>query len=194
MKNWWVAAFGILGGLLGAGIILLTVSKPRGEAITLRPPPTPASILIHVAGAVAHPGVYSLPVNSRVQDAVDVAGGLLPEANPEALNLAAFLQDGQQVLIPEIGKSPPAATPTSTVAARPKTITPYPTLAKIDINTATPEELERLPGIGPVLSRRIVAYRNAYGLFKSIDDILKIYGIKSETFELIKDLITVGTP
>jgi len=194
MKNWWVAAFGILGGLLGAGIILMTVSQPRGEAITLRPPPTPAPILIHIAGAIAHPGVYSLPVNSRVQDAVKAAGGLLPEANMEATNLAAFLQDGQQVLIPEIGKSPPTAMPASTVTAKPKAITPYPTLAKIDINTATPEELERLPGIGPVLSRRIVAYRNAYGLFKSIDDILKIYGIKPETFELIKDLIIVGTP
>ena len=100
MKEFWRVAFAVVCGLLGAGILWVASSPPRGEAITLSPPPSPEPILVHVAGAVAQPGLYRLPAESRVQDAVQAAGGTLPEAHTETLNLAAFIQDGARLHVP----------------------------------------------------------------------------------------------
>lgn len=100
MNDWWKVAFGVVCGLLGAGVILLVGSQPRGEPVILSAPMTPGPIVVHVDGAVAKPGVYSLPAGSRVLDAVLAAGDLLPEADTQALNLAAPLQDGEHLLVP----------------------------------------------------------------------------------------------
>ena len=110
MKTWWLLAVGIIGGLLGSGVIYLTSSQPRGEGITLLPPPTSAPIVVHIVGAVFEPGVYSLPTKSRQQDAIEAAGGFLSNANPQVLNLAAPLQDGDRIVVPTI----PSDTPTPT--------------------------------------------------------------------------------
>ena len=107
MKQWWLLAVGIIGGLLGSGVIYLISSQPRGEGITLLPPPTSAPIVVHIVGAVLEPGVYSLPIKSRQQDAIEAAGGFLPDANPQALNLAAPLQDGDRIVVPTIPYNPP---------------------------------------------------------------------------------------
>jgi competence protein ComEA len=187
MKDLWKIAFSVVCSLLGAGVILLVSSRPGGEPIVLQPPPTPAPIYVHVAGAVAQPGLYQLTTGNRVGDAIQAAGGLLPEADPQALNLAAILGDGEKVLVP----TPPAQNPTEESA---DTLSSAPLAAHlININTADQAELESLPGIGPVLAQRIIKYRNAYGLFATIEDIQVIYGIDSETFEKIKHLITVDT-
>ncbi|MEJ2348723.1 MAG: SLBB domain-containing protein [Anaerolineales bacterium] len=90
MKTWWGIAFGVLCGLFGAGILLLASRQPRGEPIQLRPPPTPPPVIVHVTGAVAQPGVYTLASESRVEDAVQAAGGVSPQADVQSLNLAAF--------------------------------------------------------------------------------------------------------
>jgi len=92
MKTWWGIALGILCGLLGAAVIQLASSQPRGSAVQLQPPPTPLPILVHVTGAVTQPGVYALPGNCRVRDAVEAAGGTVMGADTGVLNLAAFLQ------------------------------------------------------------------------------------------------------
>ena len=98
MKSWrWAMGFGVLGGLLSAGIILLVSSQPRGSAVQLQPAPTAAPIVVHISGSVLNPGVYALPRSSRVQDAIQAAGGLLPEADEQILNLAAPLKDGERV-------------------------------------------------------------------------------------------------
>lgn len=187
MKDWWKIAFGVLCGLLGAGLILLVARQPRGESIRLLPPPTPAPLIVHVDGAVAQPGVYTLAVGSRVQDAIQAAGGLLPEANTASVNLAAILQDGSRVFVPTLQPTSPPGAPIVSPPARFS-----PSLGNlININTATQAELESLPGIGPALAQRVIAYREANGPFQSIEDIMKVSGIGPKTFEKIKDLITV---
>jgi len=194
MKGWWKIGFGVVCGLIGAGIILLVSGNPRGQAIILNPPPTPAPISVHVAGAVARPGVYELPVDSRVQDAVEAAGGLSPDADPQAVNLAAILLDGDRGLMPSktADQTVSRGQPTSPVISRSN---PAPSILELDplinINTASQVELETLPGIGPKTAQKIIAYREANGPFESIEDIQDVSGIGPKTFEDIEELITV---
>jgi competence protein ComEA len=200
MKSWWKVAFGILCGLLGGGLIYLVSSPPRGAPLQLLPLPSPAPIQVHVAGAVIHPGVYSLPAGSRLEQAIQAAGGAASSADLQALNLAALLEDGSQLLVPT--KAPLAtATPNNpqvratdlpTQASDWKTPTPTVTFP-ININTATLQELDALPYIGQIRASEIIAYRQAHGPFKRIEDLLKVYGITQEVFDRIKGLITVGT-
>jgi competence protein ComEA len=114
---------------------------------------------------------------------------LVPEADTQALNLAAFLQDGEQISIPAVQPTQPALEPPARAA-------PLPTAQSgklININTATQAELESLPGIGPALAQQIIAYRKANGPFATIEDIIDVPGIGPKTFEKIKDLITTGS-
>lgn len=188
MKNWWLLAVGIIGGLLGSGVIYLTSSQPRGEGITLLPPPTSAPIVVHIVGAVLEPGVYSLPIKSRQQDAIEAAGGFLPEANPQALNLAAPLQDGDRIIVPTLPSDPP--TPATNLSK--STIVELPSSnALININTASQADLENLPGIGPVKAQTIIAYRESNGFFGLINDIQNVPGIGPKTFDNLKSLIKV---
>jgi competence protein ComEA len=199
MKSWWKVVFGILCGLLGAGLIYLVSSPPRGTAVQLLPLPSPAPIQVHVAGAVIHPGVYALPAGSRAEQAIQAAGGAAPQADLQTINLAAILEDGSQVLVPTKALPTTATTfiPTTRGPDNPTQIfdwkTPTPTVQfPININTATLEELDALPYIGPVRATEIISYRTAHGPFKRIEDLLKVYGITQEVFDRIKNLITVG--
>jgi competence protein ComEA len=185
MKDMWKIALGLVCGLLGGGLILLLSSQPRGEPIALLPPPTPAPITIHIVGAVANPGVYTLPAGSRVQEAIRAAGGVLPEANSQALNQAAMLQDGERVLVPVL------ATPALRFAYPVPFEDPAQPQFPININTATQAELEKLPDIGPVTAQKIIEYRQANGPFTAIEGIMEVPGIGPKTFESIKSLITV---
>ena len=187
MKPWWGILFGILVGLMGSGVIILATSRPRGEPVSLSPPPTSQALMVHVSGAVAHPGLYTLPPGSRVNDAIQAAGGLTPGASPSGLNLAAPLQDGQLIRVSTSATGPAdVSTDAQNGSAVAMSVD-----QRININTAGQEELESLPGIGPVLAQRIIKYRNAYGLFQTVEDINVIYGLSPETYEMIKDLITV---
>ena len=185
MKTVWKIAFVVVFTLLAAGIIVLVSRPARGKPVILLPPPTPSPLQVHVAGAVVNPGVYSLPLGSRVEDAVAAAGGTTAAADAQALNLAAFLQDGSRVYVPFI-VTPEADTSRSA----PELAIPNSQL--ININTATTDELDKLPDIGPVTAQAIIDYRNQNGLFARIQDIDKVPGIGPATYEKIKDLITVG--
>jgi len=92
---WWLAAFIIMGVLLGVGILFLVTRPPRGEPIVLLPAPTPAPITVYISGSVNQPGLYALPTGSRVNDAIQAAGGFTGEANTGVLNLAEILEDGE---------------------------------------------------------------------------------------------------
>lgn len=193
MKTWWAVAFGIAGGLLASGLILLASSPPRGEPVQLLPPPTPAPLIVYVAGAVQYPGVYSLPLNSRIQDALKAAGGPLVEADLQPINLAAFLNDGDRIEIPTIKPTEPVAERADNpVTTSPSTQSSSSTNI-VNINSASQEELESLPGIGPVTAQKIIAYRQTQGPFASIEEIQNVSGIGPVTFERIKDLIMVGS-
>ncbi|MBV1778449.1 ComEA family DNA-binding protein [Paeniglutamicibacter sp. ABSL32-1] len=142
------------------------------------PPVAGATAVVHLVGAVKKPGVYSLPLGSRVLDAVDLAGGLAKDAAPEAINLAAQIRDGEQIRIPrrgETGQPPAAGVPapgtsdgTSGTGTQP---------GKINVNTADQGQLEELPGIGPSLAGRILEFRLANGPFKNLGELDAVSGI-----------------
>jgi competence protein ComEA len=162
-----------------------------------------ATIQVHVAGAVARPGVYELPAGARVNEAVSLAG-LLPEADANALNLAAPLSDGQQVIVPRQGEAAGPAgggglqvVPGTTggigagSAAAGAAAAGAPAGGKVNINTAPLAELDTLPGIGPTLAQRIIDYRQEKGPFRSIEDLQNVSGIGTKKFADLKDLVTV---
>ena len=189
MKNLRGIAFGVVCGLLGAGLLFLATGKPRGEAIQLIPPPTPAPMIVHIAGAVNEPGVLSLPSGSRVKDAVEKAGGLAETADSSLINLAMLVSDGMQIWVPgeqvaPIGEQAPGKTNPQQVPVHPGGL--------ININTAPQIELEPLSGVGPVIAKAIIQFRLEHGPFKEIDDIQAVSGIGPMTFEKIKSFITVG--
>jgi competence protein ComEA len=184
-KRWyWLGAFIVVGILLGAGILFLVTRPPRGEPIRLLPPSTEAPLTVYISGEVIKPGLYTLPRGSRVNDALQAAGGFSENADRDALNLAEILSDGQQVNFPRL----PAPTLTRD-PAQPAPTNPGP----VNINTATLEQLDSLPGIGPAIAQDIIDYRVSNGPFSSIEDLLKVTGIGQAKFDAIKDLITVGT-
>jgi len=131
----------------------------------------PAEVVVHVAGKVRRPGVVRLPAGSRVIDAVEAAGGALPRARLATVNLARVLSDGEQVLVGRAATAPqPETTGTDSAA-------PGASGAPVDLNNASLAELEGLPGVGPVLAARIVAYRDESGPFRSVDQLIEVPGI-----------------
>lgn len=193
MRNILGIALGVLIGLLAGGFILLAARQPQGEPITLLAPPTPGPMVVQVSGEVTSPGVYSLPAGSRALQAIEAAGGLTKKADLDQINLAAALVDGEHILVPARQPTPRSPLPTLT----PRITLPTPTVLipsinnPVNINTASQAELEALPGIGPVYAQQIIAYREAAGPFKRIEDILDVPGIRQETFDMIKKLIIV---
>jgi competence protein ComEA len=185
MKAWHYMLFGLLSSLLAAGIILLVSSPVRGEPIQLPPAPTPAPITVDISGAVSQPGVYQLPVGSRVQDAIDAAGGLLENAYAETINLAMPLNDGTKVLIPVIPE------PHTVAEGETNTNPASPASTLININTASSSQLQELPGIGQSKAQAIIDYRESYGPFTAVEQIMNVSGIGPATFERLKDLITI---
>ncbi len=194
MKTWQSILLGIVCGLLISGAILLIIAPPRGKPIELSPLPTPAPLVVYITGSVAHPGVYSLPRLSRVSNAIDAAGGFLPDADQTAVNLAAKLSDGQKIVIPKINAlaiAIPGNTPdVQQVSPQPGLATPS-SDNPLDLNTATLEQLDLLPGIGPTRAADIIAYRTQHGSFKTIDEIMNVSGIGQATFDRIKAMINV---
>jgi competence protein ComEA len=185
LKSILYLASGILFGLFLAAVVWVVARNPAGEAVILRPAPTDKPVVVYITGAVPRPGVYALPKNARVQDAISAAGGFLAEAEKSQINLAALIEDGQQLDIPYLeGASPVLGTPVPEVETS--------TTELIDINIASTEELESLPGIGPTTAQKIIDYREVNGPFLSTEDIINVPGIGPGTYERIKDLITVG--
>jgi competence protein ComEA len=162
-------------------VIAITTATPRATA-------TPVSIVVEVRGAIAKPGVYTLPAGSRVQDVIALAGDLTTNAETRALNLARKVNDGEQLYIPAIGEATPTTVPVASKATPGASKAPT---GKININTATIAELDTLPGIGPAIAQRIIEYRAQNGAFQKIEDLKKVRGIGDVLFDQIKDLVTV---
>jgi competence protein ComEA len=136
-------------------------------------------MVVHVAGEVREPGVYELPGGSRVTDAVERAGGATGAAAPDAINLAAKLADGQQIVVPASAAGPAAAVGDAAADLA--------TDAPISLGTATVEQLDTIEGIGPVTAGDIVAYRDEHGGLSSIDELDQISGIGPATMEALRD-------
>jgi len=148
-------------------------------------------IVVHVAGAVYKPGVYNLKEGSRIKDAVEIAQGMLPLADDSSINLAAKITDGQKIYIPFKNEKMPATTPNG-FSNQSSGATSSNPAAKININTATGEELDKLPGVGPATAAKIIEYREQNGAFAAIEDLKKVKGIGDKKFEDLKDYITVN--
>jgi competence protein ComEA len=194
MKNALYVLLGVMAGFILAGTLVFVARAPAGEPIVLQPAPTQAPISVHVIGAVPRPGLYEFPENARVQDAIDAAGGLLAEADENALNLAALLEDGQQLDIPYQAGSAPSEFDSGSgdlPSSDNGTAGDEQNNELVNINTATIEELDSLPGIGPTTAQKIIDYRAENGPFSVIEDIMNVSGIGPATFEDIRDLITV---
>ncbi|MEW5960409.1 MAG: helix-hairpin-helix domain-containing protein [Chloroflexota bacterium] len=157
------------------------------------PTPTPAPVRVYVTGAVSEPDVYFLPPGSIIKDAILAAGGCTPDADLERINQALELQDQQQIRVPRLGEenSPPpvqgGADPSAPGNSRSLAVDS----SRINLNTATLEELDSLPGIGPAIGQRIIDYRESIGGFKSVDQITQVSGIGEATLAKIRDKITV---
>jgi competence protein ComEA len=167
----------------------------------------PETILVHVAGQVKKPGVYELKPGARVRDAVTAAQGASKEADVHALNLAAFLRDGEKVWVPHrqeqsarlmADNRPPKSSASSARSSQkpsaPSSAKPsgeWLKRHKINLNKATSEQLQQLPGIGPTLADRILQYRREQGRFQSVEDLMNVTGIGQKRFEQLRELIAV---
>lgn len=150
---------------------------------------------VHVCGAVEQPGVYSLPENSRVADAIAAAGGLTVNAAGDYLNQARKVVDGERVYVPDKKEAEKlAAAGENTIAVLEESSSQNKTAAdgKININTATKEQLMQLSGIGATRAEAIIAYRDKQGSFKTCRDLMKVDGIKESVYNKICENITVG--
>ena len=152
---------------------------------------TSARAWVHVVGAVRHPGLYAVDVESRVESAVAAAGGFIGNAAPEAVNLARKVTDGEQILVPtqdELKRGIGASGATPAPGAGPGSDS---TAGAVNLNVATAEQLDTLPGIGPATATKIIADRDANGPFASVEDLGRVAGIGPKKLEELKDLISV---
>ncbi len=162
-----------------------SAGRPSRPAVVTSTTQRAAGIVVHVAGAVARPGVVELPLGSRVIDAVEAAGGGLPDADLDRLNLAAKIVDGERVLVPKVGEL-------SVAAPDPVTGEPSATVdGLVNLNTATVAQLEELPGIGPVLAAAILDERESRGGFRSVNELRDVRGIGEKRFADLRDRVTV---
>ena len=178
--------------ILVVAISTLFVTRGSSQEVIAAPvefetPAVSQSLIIDVAGAVKKPGVYSLPSNSRVVDAIRMAGGLRISAETSDINQARLLKDGEQIYVYPNSPSSAYSSGGSTRAKRAPVRVPGPVL----INRATAKEFESLDGIGPVLASRIVSYRKANGAFTAIEDLKKVPGIGEITFAKFKEKLRV---
>ncbi|MFI6498431.1 helix-hairpin-helix domain-containing protein [Nonomuraea typhae] len=177
-----LVAIGVAAALLGA--LYLWRSAPAPAPLPPPPPTTApatprptASVTIHVTGKVRTPGVYTLPTGSRVTDALTAAGGVKKGAGLSPLNLARRLIDGEQIAVGTGASAPPVPV--------------LPEDPAVDLNTATPTELESLPGVGEVLATRIAEYRDTHGGFTSIEQLKEVTGIGPSTYDDLKTRVRV---
>jgi competence protein ComEA len=176
---------GILRGAGGGGTAVVTPSASAPLATDQATDAiTGGAAYVHVAGAVASPGLYRLPVDARVVDAVAAAGGFAADADRAAVNLARAVSDGEQIVVPVVGAAPPPdPAPGEGGEGASEGI--------IDLNAADAADLDTLPRIGPALAERIVAWRDENGRFTSVDDLLSVPGIGEKIVEGLRELVRV---
>jgi competence protein ComEA len=185
---------------VGAVLVLLLGARQLGRGGASDPPAPAATpvplrveaaederVVVHVAGAVKRPGIYRLLASSRVDDAVRLAGGATRRADLAGLNLAAKVEDGRQILVPErVATS--AAAPATAAAAPAGSAAPA---QPVNLNTATLEQLDVLPGIGPALAQRILDFRDANGGFGTVEDLGDVPGIGDVRLASLRELVRV---
>ena len=178
----------------GQSLLGLASYAPSPSSSTPSSLASPQEVVVYVCGAVRRPGVYHLAPGARVADLLAAAGGARPKAALQAVNLAAKLLDGQQVVVPLRGAT--GSTVTAVAGAAGSTTATAGSsgtgaAAPVDLNTATLEQLDALPGVGPATAQKIIDYRTANGGFKSVDDLKNVSGIGDAKFATLQPLVTV---
>lgn len=181
----------------GGAQALADVSTSTAVVVTV-----PSTIIVQVAGAVLYPGVFTLATGARIHQLIEAAGGATAEGDPGALNLAVALNDGDRVFVPRLGDAtePPVVAANAGSSTAPRATAPgamgsgggTPTAAgPIDLNRATPAELDALPGVGPATATAIVSFRDEHGPFAAVDDLLDVRGIGPAKLDAIRPMVTV---
>ena len=187
-----------LAGLIIAGAVgALSAPTFSVETGTSQQPqaeqePASASVFVHVAGAVRSQGLYELAGGSRVQQAIDAAGGFTDDAATGALNLARVVTDGEQIVVPQVAAADEGSVPDEATQAPQGSTDSGTAGGKVNINTATSDELQTLKGVGPALAQRIIDDRTANGPYKAIEDLKRVSGIGDKTFANLSGAICVG--
>lgn len=159
------------------GLVTRTVPATFASKGGVPSPTTVGVLLVHVVGQVRHPGVVRLPMGSRVQDAVQAAGGPSPSADLNHLNLARPVVDGEQIVVPKPGENIAAGGPSVAAGGGVGPTSAGPVGGLIDLNTADATALDSLPGVGPVIAKRILDWRTEHGRFTSVDELGEVTGI-----------------
>jgi competence protein ComEA len=176
----------LIVALCAGGLLAYKRSRPRpvevsGAAGSTASKGGARAITVHVAGAVMNPGLYRLPEGSRVADALTKAGGASVEALLDDLNLAGKLADGQKVMVPrQVARAPATGQASATANS-----------TLVNLNTATAEQLDTLPGVGPAMAAKIVEYRQKNGPFSAVDELDDVSGIGPSKLEALRDLVTI---
>lgn len=188
---WWLARPGTPEVVPAPTVVAVAsetvASETAGATGATTPPDVAVTVVVDVAGLVVAPGVYELPLGSRVVDAIEAAGGTQPGVSTSGLNLARVLLDGEQVAVgiepaPDAGGGAGGGDGATTGPGPP---------SPLDLNTATATELDALPGVGPVLASRIVEWREANGRFSTVDELLEVSGIGEATLGELAPLVRV---
>ena len=181
-----VAVFILRGPAPPPELSLPLVGGPGDPGVTSTTTTAPGQVLVHAAGAVHAPGIYRLDADARVADLVAAAGGASADAELDRLNLAATIADGQQVYVPRAGETVPAvvgATGEGGAASGGDGL--------VDVNTASADELDTLPGVGPATAQAILDERERRGSFSSVEELLEVRGIGEAKLEALRDLVRV---
>ncbi len=174
-----LAVFAVVYAGRGDGV----AAAPRAASLEVRAGDAGGALVVHVAGAVRRPGVYRLRAGARVADALERAGGARRRADLGAVNLAAELQDGRQVLVPVRPPGGGAATAAAAGGTAPG--------VPLDLNTATVEQLDELDGIGPATAQQIVSYREEHGGFGSVEELDQVPGIGETRLAALREKVRV---
>ncbi|GAA2135061.1 ComEA family DNA-binding protein [Actinomadura napierensis] len=164
-------------------------SGPSPSAVPAAGPA--GTVVVHVLGKVKHPGVVTLPSGSRVEEAIKAAGGVRPGGRTGTLNLARKLVDGEQIPVGIRMPSPAPGVPPPAGEAPPASGAPSAPGTPVDLNTATVDQLDQLPGVGPVLAQRIIDYRTQHGGFRSVDQLQDVTGIGARRLADLKPMVRV---
>lgn len=199
MKQIQLIIFGILVGLLAAGLVLIIDRPSYGKPISLSPAPTSTKtsypkptqtkqpIMAQIKGEIKNPGIYEILEDSRLGNLLESAGGLTDNADLDRINYALRIRDGDYIYIPSIGESIPEIarnSPSNSISEQ-ESLIQYP----LNLNEATQIELESLPGIGPAKAADIIEYREMIGAFSTLEDLLKVSGIGPATLEALIDYL-----
>jgi competence protein ComEA len=186
-----LAVVALVAGIAVVNTLYRAFDERSAPPIVIEDATATLPVIVEMRGEIETPGVYELSPGARLQDAITAAGGLTEEADLSTVNLARRLRDGELIVI--VPQPVPGSTPRVPLAGAGDAATADESRVRININTATSEELEALPGVGEVIAKRIIEYREQHGPYRSVDDLIHVEGISDRAIDGIRELVTTGS-